>query len=507
MSETYEETLRRIIKRDREHAYHLFQCLVVSKRPLLVEELAEILTIQTSVETIPTFNADWRYENPEDAILSTCSALVAVVNVDDKKIVQFSHLSVSEYLVSERIAKSEHVPHFHILPRPAHAHLARACLGVLLQLDDRVVWDDIGNSPGYPLSSYAAEFWVDHAQFENVSSDIRRGMECLFDRNRPHFAAWLWLHNMDDSSWLFMAAVHHARPLYYAALCGFRDIADHLLDAHPQDVNGRGGKRVTPLHAAVDKGHLDVAILLLERGADMESRDCRNRTPLHIASHHGYTEVVTLLINRGADPNAEAFNQRTPLHFALEMGHNKVVRLLFDHGADANHPDNHDWTPLRLALERGHEEIIQWLLDHGADANQPGDRHRTLLHHASLRGHKNNVQLLLDHGAITTCADNRGWTPLHHTSFVGDNDVVQILLNHGAVANYPDNRDRTPLHLASRRGHDEIVRLLLDWGADANRADNSGWSPLQYALREGHNDIVKLLLDRCAVVGHQDNCD
>ena len=206
---TYEQTLRGIDKQKRDYAYRLFQCLVVSKRPLRVEELAELFAIQPDAETIPKYDACLRPENSEEYILSACSTLVVVVDVDLQKFVQFSHFSVREYLISDRIAISEYVSRFYVLPRPAHALLARACLSVLLQLDDRVDRDKIQN---FPLALYAAQYWVDHAQFENVSSDIRLEMECLFDKNKPHFAAWLRLYNIDGSFNVLTAAVHHAPP-------------------------------------------------------------------------------------------------------------------------------------------------------------------------------------------------------------------------------------------------------------------------------------------------------
>ena len=506
---TYEQTLRRIDKQKRDYAYRLFQCLVVSKRQLHVEELAELFAIQPNAETIPTFDAGLRPENPEEYVLSACSTLVVIINVHGRNIVQFSHFSVREYLISNRIAMSENVSHFHVLPRPAHVLLARACLSVLLQLDDRVGRDNIRN---FPLASYAAEYWVDHAQFENVSSDIRHEMEGLFDKNKPHFAAWLWLYNIDNSFSSFRfstATVHSAQPyavpLYYAALCGFRDTAEHLVNAHPQDVNALGGMRVTPLYAALEMGHLCVAMLLVERGADMESRDYLSRAPLHIASYHGYTEVVTLLIDHGADLNAEEFYGETPLHRALEKDHDEIVRLLLDHGADANHPDNHGRTPLHQESLRGHNNTVRLLFDHFADANHPDNYGRTSLHYALQRGHNDTVQLLLDHGADVNHPDNRGRTPLRLVLEWGQDEITRLLSNHGADSNYLDNRGGTPLRLALERGQDEIVRLLFDHGANVNHPDNRGRTPLQLASESGRNDTVRLLLDHGAVVNHPDN--
>jgi hypothetical protein len=67
---------------------------MVSIRPLLVEELAEILAIQFDEEALPIFNTDWRPAYAEETIMSVCSSLIAIV-------VQFSHFSVKEYLTSE----------------------------------------------------------------------------------------------------------------------------------------------------------------------------------------------------------------------------------------------------------------------------------------------------------------------------------------------------------------------------------------------------------------------
>jgi ankyrin repeat protein len=507
---TYEQTLRTIDKQKRDRAYRLFQCLVVSKRPLRVEELTELFAIQPNAGTteIPTFETGWRPEDPEEFVLSACSTLVAVVNVDGQKIVQFSHFSVREYLISHRIAISEHVSRFYILPRPAHALFARACLGVLLQLDDRVDRYNIRNSP---LALYAAEYWVEHAQFEDVSSNVQRGMESLFNRNKPHFAAWLRLYNVDDPLDILMATLHHTcpypNPLYYAALCGFHDIAEHLVNAHPQHVNARGGKRGTPLHAAADNRHLSVVTLLLECGADIGSQDSSSRTPLHLASYHGYAEVVSLLIDRGPDLNAEDFNHETPLYFASLRGRQDVARLLLEHDADANHPDVRGKTPLHLASERGHSEIVRLLFDHGADANHPDVRGRTPLHGASEGGHDEIVWLLYDHGADANYPNSRGRTPLHHASLRGRNDTVKLLLDLGTVANHPDNRGRTPLYHASLLGHSDIVQSFLVYGADVDHPDNHGRTPLRVASEKGHNKIVQLLLDHGAVANQLDNRD
>jgi hypothetical protein len=263
LDETYDRILLGIAQERREYAQRLFQCISVSIRPLRVEELAEILAIQFDEGALPEYDVDWRPENSEDDVLSVCSSLISIVDMDGSRVVQFSHFSVQEYLSSKRLANSgPHLSQYHILPHSAHTILAQASLSVLLALDDKVDKDMMKN---FPLATYAAHYWVDHAQFENVSSRIKDAMGRLFDAAKPHFATWVWIYDIDDPFREMIAArptPPEAAPLYYAALCGFRDLVEHLINTCPRDVNARGGYHGTPLHVAIAKRNIDVMKLL-----------------------------------------------------------------------------------------------------------------------------------------------------------------------------------------------------------------------------------------------------
>ena len=181
LDETYERVLKEINKANREHARRLLQCLAVALRPLRVEELAEVLAIDFDAPShggIPQLNPNWRWADHHQAVLSTCSSLIAIVDDGDSQVVQFSHFSVKEYLTSDRLARSSgDVSHYHTLLEPAHTILAQACLGVLLRLDDSVNKDNAGD---IPLVKYAARHWFDHAGFEKVAPCIRDAMEYFF---------------------------------------------------------------------------------------------------------------------------------------------------------------------------------------------------------------------------------------------------------------------------------------------------------------------------------------
>ena len=189
LDETYKLTLLGIAEEKQEFAHRLFQCLTVAVRPLRVDELAEIVAIRFYPRQLPQYHVDWQSTDAQEAVLSTCSSLISVVDVDGLPVVQFSHFSVKEFLTSDRLAEStDDLSRFHVVPYAAHTILAQASLSVLLHLGDQVDKDSIKK---FPFAQYAAQHWVDHGRFEDVSSCIQDSMKSLFDVGSPSFATWI----------------------------------------------------------------------------------------------------------------------------------------------------------------------------------------------------------------------------------------------------------------------------------------------------------------------------
>ena len=117
LDETYERVLKEIKKPNRDHARRLLQCLVVAIRPLHVEELAEVLAVDfDDAEGIPKLKPNWRWEDQEQALLTSCSSLITIVETGYSRVVQFSHFSVKEFLTSARLATSSgDVSRYHIV--------------------------------------------------------------------------------------------------------------------------------------------------------------------------------------------------------------------------------------------------------------------------------------------------------------------------------------------------------------------------------------------------------
>ncbi|KAH9074398.1 ankyrin repeat-containing domain protein [Lactarius deliciosus] len=523
LDETYERVLKGIHKMNRSHVQRLLQCLVVAIRPLRVEELAEVLTSDPyAIEgKNPTHS---RSEDQEQEVLSACPSLITVIDSKGSRVIQFSHFSVKEFLTSDRLAaSSEDISHYHILPEAAHMTLSQASLGVLLRLEDRVDgWD----ARRIPLVEYAAKYWVSHSRVGNVSSHIMARMKTLFDPDKPHFAAWVRVYDIDEpipphlGRYVFGPPWWGtAEPLYYSALCGFYGLVEYLVKKHPRHINAIGGKNDYPLVAALSQGHLQVAELLFQHGANISAQGHDIRTPLHIAI--GWTNDLAVgaaqfLLKHDADVNARNINHMTPLHLAAAREKFEVAQMLLQRGADVNSRNLGGETPLHLVAQstsqwsEGHRSsLVQLLLDHGAEVNSRDNKDETALHNASLTWNFDVAQVLLNHGAYVNAENNQGQTPFHRLGLSKNNhyfgdifhladlvNVARLLLELGADVNTQDRAHKTPLHLASYDLCLDSALVLLDHGANVNAKDSRGQTPLhqvsqsQGLSHESHNHVL-----------------
>jgi ankyrin repeat protein len=375
-------------------------------------------------------------------------------------------------------------------------------MSVLLQPDDVVEENSVGKTP---LAEYAAEHWVTHAQFERVSSFLRKAMEYLFDPDKPYFAAWLQLHNIDieptASSSLYLFAVStksDVTPLYLAALCGFQDLVEHLVVKYPQLLNTNGGHFMTPLVTALAGRHFQTAKHLHDNGAHVNVRGRNGRTPLHSAASHGDLEMVRVLLDYNADVNARDEDNWTPIldvssryHFhdrlKISVLRPDVARLLLERGADINARID-DWTPLHVAAEYGRVEVVCVLLEHVPNVDAEDNQGRTPLHVAAENERVESaevVRMLLEHGANVGAEDNQGRTPLHVAAEYGRVEVIHVLLEHGANVDAEDKQSRTPLHKAAGYRKAEIVHVLLEHGANVGVEDNQRRAPLHASATQG----------------------
>ena len=137
---------------------------------------------------------------------------------------------------------------------------------------------------------------------------------------------------------------------------------------------------------SAEDGLVEVGRALWAAGVDKNVQfESTRQTALMLASRNGHMEIARLLLDAGAEPNLWDCDGETALMCASSRGHVEIVRLLLDAGADKNFPDEYERTALMHASRNGHIEIVRWLLDAGADMNLRDFFGRTARTHASRR--------------------------------------------------------------------------------------------------------------------------
>jgi len=403
---------------------------------------------------VPNLMEGWRPEDAEDAVLSACSTLIAIID-NGSKIVQFSHFSVKEFLTSDRLRTSEvgNLCRYHIPLDAAHTVLAHVCRAVLLQLDQNA---DKKRIARLPLAFYSSHYWVDHSKYDETRPEVRGIIEELLDPRMPYLAAWTWISDVDGYRLQEPESINDLKgfpsqrlgtSLYYAALCGFKGMTEYLISTHAQDVNSDSGRHGTPLHAAAYKKHIDIVHVLLNHGADINANGpmgCPLISACDGGHGGGHVEIVRLLLEHGASVyGQDGFNA---LHEASNGGHVEIVRLLLQYNVGVNSPDSVGWTALHWANH--YPKVIELLLEYGANINIRTDFDDTPLCKASWNGALESVLTLLRHGADVHIRGERNLTPFQMATSNGHREVAQLLLKHGAVEEYVDDTIWTTQYIA-----------------------------------------------------------
>ncbi|XP_041315231.1 ankyrin-2 isoform X25 [Pyrgilauda ruficollis] len=271
---------------------------------------------------------------------------------------------------------------------------------------------------------------------------------------------------------------------------------DHNADVQSKMmVNRTTESGFTPLHIAAHYGNVNVATLLLNRGAAVDFTARNGITPLHVASKRGNTNMVKLLLDRGGQIDAKTRDGLTPLHCAARSGHDPVVELLLERGAPLLARTKNGLSPLHMAAQGDHVECVKHLLQHKAPVDDVTLDYLTALHVAAHCGHYRVTKLLLDKRANPNARALRGETALHMAARAGQVEVVRCLLRNGALVDARAREEQTPLHIASRLGKTEIVQLLLQHMAHPDAATTNGYTPLHISAREGQLDVASVLLE------------
>jgi ankyrin repeat protein len=270
-------------------------------------------------------------------------------------------------------------------------------------------------------------------------------------------------------------------PLLHAAVSG--DLASaRLLVAGGADVNQAAADGATPLIVSIVKHHEDIALFLLEKGADPNVSE-PGYTALHCASVTGQMAVAKALLERGADANAGVtmplrlsaafipYNPdllagrlsqvgATPFMQAAKAVNVPMMRLLVAGGADPRLVAKDGTSAIMLAAGLGKRSLSDMF---AFIQYYSWDEERAIA----------AIAAAIELGGDVNAANKFGETALHGAVYHSATKVMQFLVEKGANINAANWADQTPLRAA--QGHlysgtfvryPEAEALLVKLGAD-----------------------------------------
>lgn len=305
-------------------------------------------------------------------------------------------------------------------------------------------------------------------------------------------------------------------PLHIAAFSGKADVVRLLLvnkaDATAKEKYGR-----TPLHLAALSGHVDAAWALLEsNSALIHIEDNAKWTPLHVAAHFGKLEVVLLLLENGADVNVKSKDEESPLHCAahrdydftakvplknrvdsndVSVRHLAVIKALLEWGADAKATDANGDTPFDVAIFNRDIDAINQLSKYMFKNSARGKSVKVLppLHVAVLENRIVEVKRLLKCKAEANEKFLSEFSPLYLAVKLDYIDIAEVLLENKADVHERLAHERTLLHISIMNSNVEAVKLLLKHGAEVDAADDNGNTSAHYAAMYNDLSIIMYL--------------
>lgn len=303
---------------------------------------------------------------------------------------------------------------------------------------------------------------------------------------------------------------------------GFKNVAMELLSDSRFDPNAADTE---PLRLAIRLGYLDIASILLGKGANPNFRCEESSSALLLALEYEYFELAQEMVAKGAEVNIRNSRGWTPLIWAAIKGYRRIVEFLLENGADIHICNNDGWNALTgayfkqrtdivelliergahfgrkyseaallSAYEQGYDYTVRKLVSDGCNVNIMDSDGTPLLILAIRRGDLEAVKLFLEHGADANCRSPKG-NPALSVALDVRAGIAELLIEHGASPNIPNQNGWWPLHTAADRGNAQLCKLLIDRGANLDQRINGASTPLILAAGEGYLKVVELLIE------------
>jgi len=258
---------------------------------------------------------------------------------------------------------------------------------------------------------------------------------------------------------------------------------------------------VAPVTFAIMNTNWDIAVRLIQAGADVNQWDMYGQGPLYAAVVNSAPRPVGLFGGGPSVNSAELPNKATGkevVALLLDKGANPNMQLFYRPAGRGAGGAARGATPLMAAAAEDDVDLVKLLLAHGADPKlYQADNQTPLMAALGGRGSFGGG------GAANGQAAAAVLKVLHDAG----TDVNIMSIQHHLLR----TRGGTALHFAVRANAPQAVKLLVAWGVDVNARDPDGLTALDYAMGRGyvpflqqaqppHLEMAKLLRDSGATV-------
>ena len=383
LHELYESLLKEVDLEDLPSTLQLMQWICFALSPLSIKELryATIVDVDTPYESIKECQETEEYaetdEEMEKRILDLSKGLAEIKEHGGKRVAQFIHQSVNDYMVENGLS---------ILGKTSsasatglgHFRLSRSCIKYMLMEDIRCYYETLDQrystvrrrrenfEEEFPFLRYAVSSWILHAEKVEQEGLSQEDLVSYFQSSKKTFQLWINLYRYivelavrrPASGTTLLHIASRTTLLHVASTYNLCSVVKSCFGSSDVVADSKDDEGRTPLSRAAEMGHEAVLRMLLTRDdVAADSKNGLGHTPLSWAASGGHEAVVRLLLTRD-DVTASSRNRalfRARARWSRAPGHKAVIRLLLAR-------NNVVGEALLRAAEKGQEAVVRLML-------------------------------------------------------------------------------------------------------------------------------------------------